>query len=152
MEDSSEIDLIIEQIKDDSISTTTYKEQPPKEPTIINDENVSTIVYDKTAELLDHCIDVVKDLKNTIIGGADPKEVSAAAQFINSTTKLIDTLNKVNIQKRQEKADIEMEKIRADATKALGDKPINNNFLVAGSREDIMKMLDRKPEKKVIDI
>jgi len=148
--DDSDINDIISELKDTSDSS-------PK-PTIIDtpkitDDTVGDYIYQKSAEMLELTMSAIKDMQQLIQTAADPKEISAYAQLMNTAFKGIENLNKINIQQKQAKNNIEVKKIEAEASKGkmnplLGSpngQQTNNIFI--GSRDEAMQILKNKPKK-----
>ena len=109
MDNSNEIDSIIDQLKNDSVQNSTNPKKKTQ-PTGLTDDNVNDYVYNKTAEVIESGLDAINNLKDSVMTGQDPKEISALAQLIGATTKAIDGLNKINLQIKQHKNNIEVAK------------------------------------------
>jgi hypothetical protein len=147
MDNSSEIDAIIDQLTADSVdnSIRTNKKADQQEPTNLNDENVNEFVYNKTAEVIQSGLEAISTLKDSVLTGQDPKEISALAQLIGATTKAIDGLNKINLQIKQHKNNIEVAKLESDGINKFQNN--TTNVVAIATREDIMKKLFDKPQK-----
>lgn len=150
MDSSNDIDNIIDQLRGDAVPsqiTPTRKEQVEK----LNDENVSDYVYKKTAEVIEVGLESLANLKDSIVAGQDPKEIAALANLISATTKAIDNLNKINLQAKQHKNNLEVAKVEANGTKQLGIGNQTNNIVIA-TRDEILKIQDKEPKKQKIDL
>jgi len=150
MDNSSEIDSIIDQLKNDSVDNSNTKPTPkPQQSFSLNDDNVNDYVYNKTAEVIESGLDAINNLKDAVLTGQDPKEISALAQLIGATTKAIDGLNKINLQIKQHKNNIEVAKLEADGLKKQPTQ--TTNVIAIASREDVMKRLFDKdsPREKI---
>jgi len=146
MEPSDEIDAIVEQLKGDAVPSIPQKRQTEVEN--LNDENVSDYVYKKTAEVIEVGLEAVNNLKDMVTAGQDPKEIAALAQMIGAVTKAIDNLNKINLQTKQHKNNLEVAKVEATGSKALPIGTQTNNIMIA-TRDDVMKKLfDKDTIKK----
>jgi hypothetical protein len=149
--DDSDINDIISELKDNSNNNSQKKEiiNTPQ----ITDETVSDYIYQKSAEMLELTMSAIKDMQQLIQTAADPKEISAYAQLMNTAFKGIENLNKINIQQKQAKNNIEVKRIEAEAVKGkhnplLGStagQQTNNIFI--GSRDEAMQLLKNKPKK-----
>jgi hypothetical protein len=148
--DDSDVNDIISELKDASDSS--------QKPSVINtpkitDETVGDYIYLKSAEMLELTTSAIKDMQQLIQTAADPKEISAYAQLMNTAFKGIENLNKINIQQKQAKNNIDVKRIEAEAVKGklnplLGTtagQQTNNIFI--GSREEAMQLLKNKPKK-----
>jgi len=145
MSDNNEIDSIIDQLRADSVPKTI--QNIPRQTPLPNltDDNVNQYVYTKTASVIESGLDAINNIKDLITTGQDPKEISALAQLIGATTKAIDSLNKINLQIKDHKNNIEVAKLEAEGYKALHNN--TTNVLVA-TRDEIMEKLFDKPNKK----
>jgi hypothetical protein len=149
MEQSNEIDSIIDQLRIDSVPAqpklnkqVTREASPP-----LTDDNVSSYVYEKTAQVIEVGLEAVNSLKDLVISGQDPKEIASLAQLISATTKAIDNLNKINLQAKQHKNNLEVAKVESTASKSLGVGTQTNNILIA-TRDEIMGKLQSKDSSK----
>jgi hypothetical protein len=147
MDNSSEIDAIIDQLTSDAVdnSSRIKKETDPNTNNNLNDDNVNEFVYNKTAEVIQSGLEAINTLKDSVMTGQDPKEISALAQLIGATTKAIDGLNKINLQIKQHKNNIEVAKLENDGIKKLQNN--TTNVVAIATREDVMKKLFDKPQK-----
>jgi hypothetical protein len=147
MNNDSEIDSIIQELKSDEISSSTIKENLVVNQEIITDENVGDYVYKKSTELVESTLGAVQSLKDTVLTGSDPKEIAALSQLINSATKALDQLNKINIQNKTNKANFEIKKMEIESNASRPVLPNTTNVLIA-TRDEVMKQLFDKPVKK----
>jgi len=145
----SEIDSIIQELKAEEC-TPTVKAIPVSNE-IVNDENVGDYVYKKSAELVESTLGAVQSLKDNVLTGSDPKEIAALSQLINSATKALDQLNKINLQHKQTKANVEIKKMEIDANANRPMLPNTTNVLIA-TRDEVMAQLFDKPKKERLEI
>jgi hypothetical protein len=150
MNNSSEIDSIIQELKADEITPIVNKPQPVAVENV-NDENVGDYVYRKSAELVESTLGAVQSLKDSVLTGSDPKEIAALSQLINSATKALDQLNKINIQNKVNKSNVEIKKMEIEANANRPMLPNTTNVLIA-TRDEVMKQLFDKPKKPTIDL
>ena len=145
MDQTNDIDAIVDELRADAVSSAP-KAVIMEEVQKLNDENVSDYVYQKTAQIIETGLTAITALKDSVVAGQDPKEIAALAQLINSVTKATDSLNKINLQTKEHKNNLEVAKVEANGTKsALGNQ--TNNILIA-TREEVMSKLFDKPQKK----
>jgi hypothetical protein len=147
--DDSEIEEIVTELKENSQNNSKKNEiEVPK----ITDDNVGDYIYQKSAEMLELTMDAIKSMQSLLQSAADPKEVSAYAQLMTTAFKGIDNLNKINIQQKQAKNNIDVKRIESEAKNkfnpllpsAAGQQ--TNNFFI-GSRDEAMQMMKNKPKK-----
>jgi len=150
MDQTNEIDAIVEQLRSDAVPSPTKATE--QEVQKLNDENVSDYVYKKTAQIIELGIDAVNSLKDNVMNGQDPKEIAALAQLIGATTKAIDNLNKINLQTKQHKNNLEVAKVEASGNKALGVGPQTNNILIATRDEIMNKLFDKSSKREKIEL
>jgi len=143
MSSENEIDDIIDQLRNDAISKDN---SVPVKTSItpvenLTDENVGDYVYKKSSELVESTLGAVQSLKDSVLCGSDPREIAALSQLINSATKALDQLNKINIQNKQSKTNI---KIKEMEIAANVDRPLlpnaTTNVLIA-TRDEIMSQI-----------
>jgi hypothetical protein len=147
---NNEIDSIIEELKNDELSIT-YKENKSLEETNLTDDNVGEYVYKKSSELVESTLNAVQTLKDTVLTGSDPKEIAAFSQLINSATKALDQLNKINIQNKVNKSNKEIKQMEIESN---ANRPIlpNTTNVVIATRDEIMKQMFDKSSKKANSI
>jgi hypothetical protein len=156
MSSDNEIDDIIDQLRNDAISSdSSVKITPVTTPTEpVTDENVGDYVYKKSSELVESTLGAVQSLKDSVLCGSDPREIAALSQLINSATKALDQLNKINIQNKQSKTNI---KIKEMEIAANVDRPLlpnsTTNVLIA-TRDEIMSQIfnPKLPKKEKLEI
>jgi len=147
MSDTNEIDSIIEELKQDAIPTTktTNKEIELKEK--VNDENVGDYIYKKSSELVESTLGAVQSLKDNVLTGSDPKEIAALSQLINAATKALDQLNKINLQNKQAKNNVELKKMEIESSLKNNKLPQTTNVLIATRDEIMSQLFDKTPKK-----
>jgi hypothetical protein len=145
---TSEIDSIIQELKADE-TTPVVRKLDPIQVENVNDENVGEYVYKKSAELVESTLGAVQSLKDNVLTGSDPREIAALSQLINSATKALDQLNKINIQNKVNKSNVEIKKMEIEANINRPLIPNTTNVLIA-TRDEVMKQLFDKPNKKVV--
>lgn len=146
-QNNSEIDSIIQELKAEEIQNPNKEIIPTKNPNVITDENVNEYVYKKSSELIDSTLNAIDYLKDTIVTGSDPKEIAALSQLINSASKALDQLNKINIQNKTNKNNMEMKKMEIESNANRPVLPNTTNVLIA-TRDEIMKQMFDKPPRK----
>lgn len=153
MNNEEEINSIIEQLKEDSVPSDNKPVNSDNSSSDVSDENVNSFIYRKSVELVNASLGAVQTIRDSVLTGVDPKEISALSQLINATTKSLDTLNQINLQNKKNKSNLEMKKMELEANKMIASKiPQTTNILIA-SREEILKgMSNKKQELTDIDV
>lgn len=143
----NDIDSIIEQLKNDSVPSSVKKPETPQIKEELTDDNVGDYVYRKSSELVESTLGAVQSLKDNVLTGSDPKEIAALSQLINSATKALDQLNKINLQNKQSKTNVELKKMEITAnSKNPKQLPQTTNVLIA-TRDEILSQLFDKTKK-----
>jgi hypothetical protein len=148
---NSEIDDIIDQLKSDSIpaQSSATQSQEIKSPSNLTDDNVNDYVYNKSSELVESTLGAIHSLRDNILAGSDPKEIAALSQLINSASKALDQLNKINLQNKQAKSNVEIKKMEIESNSHLSKLMPQTNNIVIATRDEIMeRMFDKTPSKK----
>lgn len=151
--DNSEIDDIIDQLKGDSLQPQTINTQQhdsqQNENIKLTDDNVNEYVYRKSGELVESTLGAIQSFRDNILAGSDPKEISALSQLINSASKALDQLNKINLQNKQTKSNLELKKLELESNSHLSKLVPQTNNIVIATRDEIMqKMFDKPIVKK----
>lgn len=150
--DNSEIDDIITQLKDDSINTQPKALSTPNQKKDntegLTDDNVNDYVYKKSSELVESTLGAIQSFRDNILAGSDPKEISALSQLINSASKALDQLNKINLQNKQTKSNLELKKLELESNSHLSKLIPQTNNIVIATRDEIMQKMFDKPLKK----
>lgn len=149
IDNNSEIEDIIDQLKDDSISSQSNKNQIiSSQPQVLTDENVNDYVYKKSSELVESTLGAIESFRDNILAGSDPKEIAALSQLINSASKALDQLNKINLQNKQSKSNLELKKLEIESNSHLSKLIPQTNNIVIATRDEIMQKMFDKPIKK----
>ncbi len=150
MDQTNDIDAIVDELRADAVSSAP-KEECMAEIQKLNDENVSDYVYQKTAQVIEMGLGAINVLKDSVVSGQDPKEIAALAQLINSVTKATDSLNKINLQTKQHKNNLEVAKVEATGSKS-SLLPQTTNVLIATRDEIMNKLFDKSSKKDKLDL
>jgi hypothetical protein len=151
MDQTNEIDAIVDELRADAVSSSSSKEIAIQETTKLTDENVSEYIYKKTADIIELGIGAIDVLKDSVVSGQDPKEIAALAQLINSVTKSIDSLNKINLQTKQHKNNLEVAKVEANGSKSAL-LPQTTNVLIATRDEIMTKLFDKSSKREKVEL
>jgi len=144
------LDTLLEELSSFDYSTV----KPPKrtDDMEITEDNINEYILKKTSNLVDAGLGAVEDLKEYIVQGQNPDEIAALSELISSTTKAIESLNRINLHNKKAKETKELKKMDIDGKKEIveltqGDTTINNNVIVA-SRQEILEKLFGQTEKE----
>lgn len=153
--DNSEIDNIVAELKAGAVPSGQKSNEPVEVPSI-NDENVGDYIYQKSAEMIEHTMSAIRDMQQLVQTAADPKEISAYAQLLSTAFKGIDNLNKIYLQQKQAKNNIEVKKIEAESKSknpllSNPNGPQTNNIFI-GSPDEARKLLTGENKTKKIQL
>lgn len=147
MDSNNEIDAIVEQLRADSVPSNNQIVPSQTPIPDVNDDNMNEYVIKKATENIEASLDAVNSLKDIVITGQNPQEIAALASLINATTKALDSLNKINMQNKQIKNNIEIKQMEVSAAKNI--KPPTTNVLIATRDEIMSKLYDKNKRDKV---
>ena len=147
MESNNEIDAIVEQLRADSVPSNNQIDPSETPLPDVNDDNMNEYVIKKATENIEASLDAVNSLKDIVITGQNPQEIAALASLINATTKALDSLNKINMQNKQIKNNIEIKQMEVSIAKNI--KPPTTNVLIATRDEIMSKLYDKNKRDKV---
>jgi hypothetical protein len=122
----------------------------------LTEDNVESYLLKRTEDLIDTGIGAIEDLRDYIVQGQNPDEISALSELINSTTKSLEILSKINAQNKKIKADKELKTIDAQIRKEVantlpGNSIVNNTNILVASREEIFKKLLTDTDDNIIE-
>jgi hypothetical protein len=132
----------------DELSSFTLPPAPRNnvENVKLTEDNINDYVLKRTSTLIDSSINAIEDIKDYVVQGQNPDEISALSELINSATKALEHLNKINLQNKKAVTDKELKAMdiasRKEVASMLPDKNIvNNTNILVASREEIFKKL-----------
>ena len=143
---NQEIESIIEELKADEINTPIRPK--PVEVQKIDDENVGEYVYKKSSELVESTLGAIQSLKDNVLTGSDPKEIAALSSLIGAATKALDQLNKINLQNKQAKSNVEIKKMEIEANANRPLIPNTTNVMIATRDQVLAQIFDKTSDKK----
>lgn len=120
------------------------------------DENLNDYILKRASTLIDMSLESVAELKPYVSQACNPDEIAALAELVNSTAKAIETLNKINIQRRKSQDDIKLKEIDQQFKKEMNSLPsnsptVNNNVFVASREEIFKKFISDNSQEVVLD-
>jgi hypothetical protein len=123
----------------------------------ITEDNIDDFIYRKSSTLIQQGVDTIEAVKRSVISGGTAETIEAYSKLVSSVASSIEILNKINIQKRKEKAARELKQMDLDSSKKLLDKydgntTINQTNILVASREEIMKAILDKSESTTVKV
>jgi len=137
----------------EELSSFNYSSVKPqlKENINITEDNINDYILKKTGSLIEAGLGAVEDLKEYIVQGQNPDEIAALSELISSTSKAIESLNRINLYNKKTKHDKELKKLDIDGKKEIaslvpGNNVTNNNNIIVASRAEILERLFQESE------
>ena len=152
---SDNIDTLLDELSSFSIPVDTRI--PVRNTSNINEENINEYIMKRASQLIDTSIDAVENIKDYVVQGQNPDELAALSELVNSVSKAIDTLNKINLQNKKAKTDKELKTMELQNRKEVagmlpGNNVTNNTVNLVASREEIFKKLLINVEPEPVEI
>jgi hypothetical protein len=143
------LDTLLEELS--SFDYSAVKPSKKENEIEINEDNINDYILKKTGNLVEAGLGAVEDLKEYIVQGQNPDEIAALSELISSTTKAIESLNRINLHNKKTKDTKELKKMDIEGKKEIaslttGDTTINNNVVIA-SRAEMIERLFANSEK-----
>lgn len=155
----SDIDTLLNELSSFSFPqpTTNSKVSVKTSQVSITEDNINEYILQKTGNLVDAGLGAVNDLKDFIVQGQNPDEIAALSELISSTTKAIESLNRINLQNKKAKTDKELKTLDIEGKKAIasslpGSNITNNTNVLVASREEIFKQLLNDAKDESIEV
>lgn len=142
----NEVEDIISQIK----NQTKILKQPVKEADPLKKEDLENFVITNAGKIVNHSLEMVENLKLEVLAGADAKLIESVSELVKATTSAIESLSKLKLSDDKIKAQKEITQMNIDAkiTKESDDNTPKLTF----TRNDILKLLDKKNDHEIVDI
>jgi len=152
---SDNIDTLLDELSSFSLPVDTRV--PVRNTSNINEENINEYIMKRASQLIDTSIDAVENIKDYVVQGQNPDELAALSELVNSVSKAIDTLNKINLQNKKAKTDKELKTMELQNRKEVagmlpGNNITNNTVNLVASREEIFKKLLINIEPEPVEI
>lgn len=100
-------------------------------------------------KLVAKSLNIVDEVRDTMVAGADSKDVTAVADLINASSSAIDTLAKIYTSEERNKTQMVIKQMDIDAKERMN--VVDNQTKLLLSREEVMKAFIEE-NKDVIDI
>jgi len=115
----------------------------------ITDDNMNQYIIDKMKKLIDGGLYTVESLKEMILASGEARNIESYAELYKGVVGAVDTLTKINLQNKKERAAKEMKQMEIKAK--LENPDVKNTNILVATREDIFNKFIEK-NKKTIDI
>jgi hypothetical protein len=143
----NEVNDIIFQIKNQSKNI----KQAEKEKIPLDKENISDFIIQNAANIVGTGVEIVEELKREILAGADSKLIESYSELIKACNSGVEILLKFKIAEDKNKNQKEIAQMNIDA-KITKNEDDENTPKLTFTRNDILKLLEKKEEPTVVDI
>jgi len=143
----NEVNDIISQIKNQSKNI----KQAEKEKIPLNKEDISDFIIQNAANIVGTGVEIVEELKREILAGADSKLIESYSELIRACNSGVDILLKFKIAEDKNKNQREIAQMNIDAKVTKSEEDESTPKLTF-TRNDILKLLEKKEEPTVVDI
>jgi hypothetical protein len=143
----NEVNDIISQIKNQSKNI----KQAEKEKIPLNKEDISDFIIQNAANIVGTGVEIVEELKREILAGADSKLIESYSELIRACNSGVDILLKFKIAEDKNKNQREIAQMNIDAKITKSEEDESTPKLTF-TRNDILKLLEKKEEPTVVDI
>ena len=142
--DDNQVDELVEQLKE---SNHALKQQQ-KERETVTDDNLDEFIMKTSGDLIQDSLEVLNNVKEYTASSPDARECQSIAELIKAAATAIDTLNKVSLQNKKSKTQLQIKQLDIETKKGIATQEQQTKLLL--SREDIMDKLFEDAE--AIDI
>jgi hypothetical protein len=143
----NEVNDIIFQIKNQSKNI----KQAEKEKIPLDKENISDFIIQNAANIVGTGVEIVEELKREILAGADSKLIESYSELIKACNSGVEILLKFKIAEDKNKNQKEIAQMNIDA-KITKNEDDENTPKLTFTRNDILKLLEKKEEPTVLDV
>lgn len=143
----NEVNDIISQIKNQS---KNFKKEETEIPELTR-ENMAEILLQNAAKVIAHSVEVMEKMKDDVIASGDSKMLEAYSAHTKSTTSALETVLKFKNAEDKIKAQKEITQMNIDAKMTKADEDDGTPKLTF-TRNDILKLLEKKEEPTVVDV
>jgi hypothetical protein len=143
----NEVNDIISQIKNQS---KNFKKEETEIPEL-NRENLEELLLRTAAKVITHSVEVMEKMKDDVIASADSKMLESYSAHTKATTSALETLLKFKNAEDKIKAQKEIAQMNIDSKITKGDDDDGTPKLTF-TRNDILKLLEKKEEPTVLDV
>lgn len=142
--DDNQVDELVEQLKQNNNVLKTHQ----KERVEVTDDNLDQFIMKTSSALIEDSLEVLGNVKEYTASSPDARECQSIAELIKAAATAIDTLNKVSLQNKKAKTQLDLKILDIETKKGIANQEQQTKLLL--SREDIMDKLFEDAE--TIDI
>lgn len=136
-ENAPDFNDILARIREEEDNQDEFLSEP--ETSTPTDDTLNDYVLKKGSKLLESNIDLIDRIKNRIATAHDPDEIAALTNLFKSSNAILTTLTSISIQNKKDKLTRELttQKVKTALPTTV------NNTLFVGTREEMLKMLEK---------
>jgi hypothetical protein len=144
--DDDSVDNLVSQLKENNKIIKTVE----RERTAISPENLEEFIMKSSGELIEDSLEIISNVKDYTASAPDARESQSLAELIRASASAIDTLNKILLQNKKSKTQMDIKRI--DVNMKQGIAAAENTTKILLSREDILNKLVEESEAIDVDI
>lgn len=133
--DDNQVDELVEQLKNNN----QVINQQQKDREHVDDDNLDEFIMKTSSALIEDSLEVLSNVKEYTANSPDARECQSIAELIKAAATAIDTLNKVSLQNKKSKTQLEIKQLDIETKKGIASQEQQTKLLL--SREDIMDKL-----------
>jgi hypothetical protein len=143
----NEVNDIISQIRNQSKNFEEAKIETPD----LNKDSLEKILLDNAAKVVAYSVHVMEQMTSQVTSANDAELLTAFSSHTKATTSALETLLKFKNAEDKIKAQKEIAQMNIDAKISKGDDDDGTPKLTF-TRNDILKLLEKKEEPTVLDV
>jgi len=145
------VEELLNQLEESNQELQDLANTEADEDIFLTDDELDQFIINKTANLVNRTSQMLIRLSRFLVAAPDAETIEAYSKLLNSNNSLLDTMNKLNIQKRKEKASMKEKQlaIASKVAKEIEDSQEEEGKMgIRCTREEFFKMI----KDKAIDI
>ena len=139
----NELDMLLDEISSFNAEPPSKVQHTVAEQAPLTEEDLHAYMLKRASTLVDLSLNAVEELKPYVMQGTNPEEIAALAEVMNASSRAMENLNKLLLQKKKFENDVKLKHVDFEFKKEIAlmepkAQTINNNVYIA-SREEIFK-------------
>lgn len=144
------INSLIDQLK--TVSSVSSDMATNSDEPEITEDNIQAFIMQKSAALVNQSLETLRMYQDMITTSPNAEDVDAYSSLAASTTKALETLNKLAVQDKRSKSAMDIKKLDIEGRRELQETQAITNAYVASREEMFKKLMDESEIIKVIDV
>ena len=144
------INSLIDQLK--TVSSVSSDMATNSDEPEITEDNIQAFIMQKSAALVNQSLETLQMYQDMITTSPNAEDVDAYSSLAASTTKALETLNKLAVQDKRSKSAMDIKKLDIEGRRELQENQAITNAYVSSREEMFKKLMDESEIIKVIDV